>query len=54
MHTRPTPKRDILFVVDNSASMYAIQTNMDKDSLRFFNRIKDYNYHIGITTQIIS
>lgn len=45
---------DILFVVDNTASMYAIQQQIGNKFPSFFNTVSNYDYHIGITTTDIS
>ncbi len=45
---------DILFVVDNSASMSAIQHNIGSRFSTFFSAIQSLDYHIAITTTDIS
>ena len=45
---------DILFVVDNSASMSSIQHSISSRFSTFFNAIQPLDYHIAITTTDIS
>lgn len=45
---------DILFVVDNSGSMYTEQTRMGERFPNFLNRLSDLDYRIGITTTDVS
>lgn len=43
-----TLKTDMLFVVDNSASMYALQQQMGSKFPTLFNFIQGLDYHVGI------
>jgi hypothetical protein len=43
-------KADILFVVDNSASMSPLQSQMASKFSNFINQIKNLDYQIGVTT----
>ncbi len=43
-------KTDILFVIDNSSSMYAEQKEISKRFDKFVHQIKDLDWQIGITT----
>jgi hypothetical protein len=45
---------DILFVIDNSDSMYSIQQQIGLKFPTLLNYVGDYDYHIGIVTTDIS
>lgn len=47
-------KADILFVVDNSASMSPLQSQMASKFSNFINQIKTLDYQIGVTTTDVS
>jgi hypothetical protein len=47
-------KADILFVVDNSASMSPLQQQMASKFSNFINQIKSLDYQIGVTTTDMS
>ena len=52
--TMATQPIDVLFVVDNSASMYAIQQSIGQKFPSLFSTLKQYDYHVAVTTTDIS
>ena len=45
---------DVLFVVDNSASMYSIQQSIGQKFPSLFSSLSQFNYHVAVTTTDIS
>lgn len=56
-HNTFDPVVDILFVIDNSGSMYSHQTNLAKNIRLFIDKIKQFqilDFHIGVTTTSVA